>query len=82
MTFGERLRTILKFRNIQQKDLATNINVTETMVSRWIKGIAIPRIKHLDKISKYLNVSINALLGQEELLERLLESYDKGLFVA
>ena len=82
MDFNERLRVIIKFKGLQQKELAQGIKVSESMVSRWLKGLAMPRAKQLIKLSKFLEISLPALVGQEELLDRLLESYDKGLFIA
>ena len=79
MKFNERLKAIIKFKELQQKDFAKEIKISESMVSRWLKGISMPRVKHLEKISKFLNVSVSALLGQEELLDRLLERYESEL---
>ena len=79
MTLGERLKAILRFKGLQQKDLAKGIKVNECIVSRWCKGITTPKVRNLTKIALFLNVSLNALIGGEELLDRLLERYESGL---
>ena len=75
MRFSNRLKAILKFKGLQQKDLAQGIGASETMVSRWCKNITTPKVNKLVAIAKFLNVSVTALTGQEELFDKLLERY-------
>lgn len=56
-----RLKEILSEKNIQNKELAKAVNVTETSISNLTKGNSIPRKDLLIKIAKYLDVDIKDL---------------------
>ena len=58
------IREIRRAKNITQKELADAIGVSETVVSRYEKGLVCPPLKRLEKMADYLNVSVNALLDK------------------
>ncbi|CAM3118876.1 helix-turn-helix transcriptional regulator [Streptobacillus felis] len=61
---GKNIREIRKSKNITMKQLANEIGTTEANISRYEKGIIkdIP-LKNLEKIARFLNVTLNELLG-------------------
>jgi len=63
--FGKRLRDLREKNNLQQKELAKELNVLEATVSMWETGKRIPYSDMLIKIANYFKVSIDYLLGNE-----------------
>ena len=62
MSFGNRLKTALDYRNMSQKDFANLIGVTEVSVSRWISGSRYPNIQYVQIICSTLHLSADWLL--------------------
>ena len=59
---------IKKFRvasGYTQSELAILLSVTPQAVSRWEKGQALPDITFLPLLAKYLNVTIDEIMGSE-----------------
>lgn len=59
--FAYKLKRKLKEKNISQSELARRIDVTDTTVSRYIKGDAYPRPLLLRRIANVLDCSIEDL---------------------
>ena len=55
------LRTILKEKNISQKELAEKVGLTESAVSRFIKENRVPTGKNMLAIANVLNVKVEDL---------------------
>lgn len=60
--FGEILIAARKKNKMSQEELANKLNVTRQTVSNWERGIALPDITLLSKISKELNTDIKKLI--------------------
>jgi len=52
-------------REYTQSDLATLLSVSPQAVSRWENGQAFPDITLLPRLAKYLNVTIDEIMGSE-----------------
>ncbi|MDY5779763.1 MAG: helix-turn-helix transcriptional regulator [Succinivibrionaceae bacterium] len=65
-TIGDKLQKVLKDKSISQKELATNIGITESAMSKYISGDRIPKMDILKKIAIFLDVSIDYLVGLED----------------
>lgn len=52
--FSENLRNALYMKGRTQADLAKAVKVSETSVSNWVNGVAVPRPKMVDAICAYL----------------------------
>ncbi|MCR5584462.1 MAG: helix-turn-helix domain-containing protein [Lachnospiraceae bacterium] len=65
MNFAENLRTIRKEQNISQEELAEMLDVSRQAVSKWESGNGYPEVEKLLIISEKLNVSLDALMGNE-----------------
>ena len=71
----DRIRELRKSRNITQAVLANDIGVSESTISRWESGNAIPDIEMLCTLSEYFDVSIDELLDRNTLLKRKIKNW-------
>lgn len=55
-TFGDYLDFLMEDLDVAQVDLASYLGLTQTAVSKWIKGERIPKPDHLYKICESLNL--------------------------
>jgi transcriptional regulator with XRE-family HTH domain len=62
---GDRISELLKKRNVSQKELATQIGVTEAAMSRYIAGTREPKPDVLANIATALHTTSDYLLGIE-----------------
>ena len=60
--FGEMLKMMRKSRNLNQVQLAAQLNVTKQTISNWENNNIRPSIDMLVKISHYFSVSTDYLL--------------------
>ena len=60
--FGEMLKMMRKSRNLNQVQLAAQLNVTKQTISNWENNNLLPSIDMLVKISHYFSVSTDYLL--------------------
>ena len=63
----ERLKELRKENGLTQKQVAKIINKSETGYASWEQGLAEPCINDLIAISEYYNVSIDYLVGKDEI---------------
>ena len=69
MEFHEKLQELRKKRGLTQEELAENLYVSRTAVSKWESGRGYPSIDSLKEISKFFSVSIDDLLSGEMLID-------------
>lgn len=88
MEFNEKLQALRKQRGLTQEELAAELYVSRTAVSKWESGRGYPNIDSLKAIAKFFSVTIDELLSGEEVLtiagedSRQKEEYFRGLFFA
>lgn len=63
--FGKVLKELRIERKISQRKLGEDLGVVNQTISFWESGSREPDFDTLIKISKYFNVSIGFLLGEE-----------------
>lgn len=68
MEFSEKLQQLRKQNNMTQEELAGQLFVSRTAISKWESGKGYPNIESLKSISKVFLVSIDDLLSNEELI--------------
>jgi len=68
MEFNEKLQELRKQKNLTQEQLAEQLYVSRTAISKWESGRGYPSIDSLKEVSKYFNVSLDELLSSEEIL--------------
>ncbi len=60
---GERISALIKNQGIQQKDLAEQIGITETAMSRYIAGTRDPKPDTIANMATALHTTSDYLLG-------------------
>lgn len=68
MEFNEKLQQLRKNNSLTQEQLAEQLYVSRTAISKWESGKGYPNIESLKCISKLFSVSIDDLLSGEELI--------------
>ena len=65
-TFAEQLNAMRKERHITQEQLAQELNVSRTTISRWESGKVLPDIETIKHLSQVLNYNFFAVEGLAE----------------
>lgn len=77
--FYERLKSICEEKGISFNTVIKECNISSGNISKWKSG-GEPRAESLKKISEYLNVSIDYLLGMKD-TELLLTKEEAELII-
>ena len=64
--FGERLKELRLSRNLSMYELAKELKINHSTVSRWENNTIVPSIIQLYNIARYFDVSTDYLLGLED----------------
>lgn len=67
MEFSEKLRTLRGQRGMTQEELAAVAGVSRNAVSKWENGRGYPNWESLRRISREFGVTVDELIGGEEL---------------
>ena len=68
MEFREKLQELRKQKGLTQEELAKDLYVSRTAVSKWESGRGYPSIDSLKEISSYFSVTIDDLLSGEKII--------------
>ena len=68
MEFNEKLQELRKQRGLTQEELAAELYVSRTAVSKWESGRGYPNIESLKEIAKFFSVTVDELLSHDEIL--------------
>src|SRR5699024_12366954 len=68
MEFNEKLQQLRTGKNLTQEQLAEQLYLSRTAISKWESGKGYPNIDSLKCISKFFSVTIDELLSGEELI--------------
>ncbi|WP_303833981.1 helix-turn-helix domain-containing protein [Ruminococcus flavefaciens] len=74
MNFAEQLKQIRKDRKLSQEDLAELLDVSRQAVSKWEQGAGYPEVEKLLLLSDKLNISLDSLMGNENIQEKRSEN--------
>lgn len=66
MNFGDILRRLRTEQGIKQKQVAMELQVSESAISNYENGIHYPDLDTLRKLAEYFHVSTDFLLGRTE----------------
>lgn len=66
-----RIRELRESREIQQKELAISLGVSQPTVSDWESGRKLPSAKSTMKLANFFNVSVEYLMGVSDRIDRL-----------
>lgn len=72
--FGKRISKLRKDRNMTMEDVANAVNTTKSSVNMWENADVIPRESILIELSKVFNVSIDYLLGNDKMEDKVPEN--------
>lgn len=71
--FGDRLRFLRESRKITQIRLSTHLGINQEAISAYERKESMPNIDVLVEISRFFNVSIDYLLGLDNVKKRISE---------
>ena len=69
MTFGQKIQSYRKDKHLSQDALASMLYVTRQSVSQWENDKTMPSVDLLIKLSEIFDVSVDRLLGKDEVAE-------------
>ena len=73
--FGNKIKILRKQNNMSQDELASILNVTRQAISSWERGITIPDINMIEKLSKTFSMGIDEIIsGESKVIEK---QYDR-----
>ena len=76
---GKRIAFFRKERGITQKELADFLHISYQAVSKWELGKSLPTVEMFYEISNFLNVTVDALLNENEWRNRCISYRESGL---
>ena len=85
MEFHEKLQELRKSRGLTQEELAEDLYVSRTAVSKWESGRGYPSIDSLKEISKYFSASslvLNTRIANPPLLAKTKSGVELLFFKA
>lgn len=62
---GENIKKVRLKNNLTQRQLAKKLNITDKAISKWERGISLPNIEMLKKLSDTLNVNIETFIKSD-----------------
>ena len=68
MEFNENLKELRKHKGLTQEELAQQLFVSRTAISKWESGRGYPNIDSLKAIAAFFSVTVDELLSGDELL--------------
>ena len=68
MEFNEKLQKLRTRENLTQEELAEKLFVSRTAISKWESGRGYPSIDSLKAISEFFHITIDELIGGEEMV--------------
>lgn len=77
MKFDENLRNLRKEKDYSQEYLAIKLDVTRQTISKWENGSAMPDLKKLVELAEFFEISMDDLLGLENVSSEKTESSNK-----
>lgn len=69
-SFANRIRKLRMDKNLSLERLATELGINKSRIGMWENNGTVPRDDILIKLSKYFNVSIDYLLGNEKMEDK------------
>ena len=62
--FGDRLRTVMAETSTSQYRIEKDLHISGSTMYNWLTGKSLPNVESLIKLSKYMDVSVDYLLGR------------------
>lgn len=77
MEFNEKLQELRKEKGLTQEQLAQELYVSRTAISKWESGRGYPNIDSLKEIAAFFSVTVDELLSSGEILSIAAEEKQK-----
>ncbi|MBO7405374.1 MAG: helix-turn-helix transcriptional regulator, partial [Clostridia bacterium] len=74
MKLNENIAALRKEKGLTQEELAQVFGVTNQAVSKWESAQSCPDVALLPEIAAYFGVSVDALMGAEPSLTRIISA--------
>ncbi len=68
MEFNQKLQELRKQKGLTQEELAKELYVSRTAISKWESGRGTPSIASLKTIAEFFSLTVDALLSPDEIL--------------
>lgn len=68
MEFNEKLQELRKQKGLTQEELASQLYVSRTAISKWESGRGYPNIESLKAIARFFSVTVDELISTEEII--------------
>ena len=65
-TFSQNIKTYMEYYQLTQTDLADRLDVAQAAVSKWIRGVAFPRIGKIDEMCTLFHCSRSDLIERQQ----------------
>ena len=76
LQFGDRLKLLLKYKHISQKEFADATLIRESRLSNLINNKNKPTVVEINKILNELRIPYDCLIGNVPIFDGLLEDYN------
>lgn len=63
---NKKICELIKKEGISQRELAKQIGINESALSRYLNGSRTPRIDIISKLAKHFNISVEELLDEDQ----------------
>lgn len=71
LNFGQRLAELRKAKGFTQKDLAASVGSTQRMIAHYENHVKRPSLDRLEGIAKALSLTIDQLLGVQDIKKQV-----------
>lgn len=78
-TFAERLKEIMRIRNVRARDITEHTGISPSQISHYLKGDYDPKQPTIMKLARYLRVNEVWLIGYDCEMERYEISFDGAI---
>ena len=82
LIIGKNILSLRLESKMTQQTFGLTFNYSDKAVSKWERGEALPDISVLKQIADYFGVSVDYLLGRQEIDDSTLSDYERQLLMA
>ncbi|EGQ2779152.1 TPA: helix-turn-helix transcriptional regulator [Staphylococcus pseudintermedius] len=72
---SDNLKRLMKEHNVDQKELAEAIGVSQPTISNWIKQTKYPRIKKIQDLADYFNVPKSKITENQNIQQETIAAH-------
>lgn len=82
MSFSEKLRELRKQKNLTQENLANEILVSRTLITKYESGAVYPTEENVKRLADYFGVAVSELMPEEERISAAVRTSLKPLWIS